>query len=131
MKLRAATSADVPFIVGIEHSPEFREYISAWTMEEHAAAMHDLDALYLIALGDSGNALGYVILSGLESGHRNIELKRVAVQSPGQGHGKQAEFDTEPHNLRGIVEGEEASANESKEANLEREKPDQAAGSPP
>jgi diamine N-acetyltransferase len=89
MQLRAATEADVPFIVVTEHSPQFREYIGTWTSEEHLAAMRDPDTRYFIALNDAGSELGYAILRGLSSEHRNIELKRVVMRSPGQGHGRQ------------------------------------------
>jgi diamine N-acetyltransferase len=89
MKLRTVTRADVPFIVGTEHAPELREYIGTWTSEEHAAAMCDPDTHYLIALEDSGKPVGYIILRGLQSEHRNIELKRVVMISPGRGYGKE------------------------------------------
>jgi RimJ/RimL family protein N-acetyltransferase len=88
--LRESSIDDLPFIVGVEHAPEFREYIGTWTQEEHAAAMHDPDTRYLIVLGNSANALGYVILRGLKSEHHNIELKRIALRAPGKGHGRQA-----------------------------------------
>ena len=89
MELKAATEADVPFIVEIEDSSEFREYIGKWTAEEHIGALRDSDTSYLIALDPSGSQIGYVILRGLESEHRSIELKRVAMLLPGQGNGKQ------------------------------------------
>jgi len=89
MNLRTATTADISFIIGIEHSPEFHEYIGRWTNEEHVAEMRNPDTRYLIALDDSGDSIGYIILRGLQSEHRNIELKRIVVQSPGQGHGRQ------------------------------------------
>ena len=87
--LREATPADISFIVQIEHAPAFREYIGTWTHEEHANAMGDPDARYLVALDDSENAVGYVILRGIRSEHRNIELKRIVIHSPGRGYGKQ------------------------------------------
>jgi RimJ/RimL family protein N-acetyltransferase len=90
MQLRPATEADLPFIVETEHAPMFSEYIGRWTSEEHAAAMREADTRYFIAQDDSGNALGYVILRGVQSEHRNIELKRVVMHSPGHGYGKQA-----------------------------------------
>jgi diamine N-acetyltransferase len=90
MQLRIGTKADIPFIVAIEHSPVFHEYIGRWTSEEHAEAFGDPDTRYLIALDDSGDPLGYIILRGLQSEHRSLELKRVVMQSPGQGHGKLA-----------------------------------------
>jgi diamine N-acetyltransferase len=88
MDLRAATEADISFIVEIEHSPEFHEYIAKWTVEEHQAALRDPNTGYLIALDSSGSQIGYVILRGLESEHRTIELIRVAMRLPGQGSGK-------------------------------------------
>ena len=90
MTLRDATTADIPFIVNIEHRPEFREYIGNWTSEEHAAAMRDSDIRYMIAIGDNGVAIGYIILRGLRSEHRNMELKRIVISRPGQGQGKHA-----------------------------------------
>ena len=89
MHLREGTPADISFIVAVEHAPEFREYIGNWTYDEHAAAMHDPDTRYFIALDDSEKAVGYVILRGLQSEHRNLELKRIVMHSPGRGHGKQ------------------------------------------
>jgi diamine N-acetyltransferase len=89
MKLRAATPADIPFIIVTEHSPDLREFTGAWTSEEHAAAMSDPNTHYLIALDDSGNAIGYIILRGLRSEHRGIELQRIVMTSPGRGHGKE------------------------------------------
>jgi diamine N-acetyltransferase len=89
MHLREATPADISFIVAVEHAPEFREHIGTWTHDEHATAMRDPDVRYFIALDDSENAVGYVILRGLQSEHRNIELKRVVMHSPGRGHGRQ------------------------------------------
>lgn len=89
MKLRTATRADIPFIVGTEHAPDLREYIGTWTSEEHETAMCNPDTHYLIALEDSGKPVGYVILRGLQSAHRNIELKRIVMTSPGRGHGKE------------------------------------------
>ncbi len=89
MELRAAAETDIPFIVETEHSPEFREYIGVWTNEEHISAMRDPDTRYLTALDDTGNRIGYIILRGILSEHRNFELKRVVMRSPGRGHGQQ------------------------------------------
>ncbi len=88
MKLIAGTNADISFITRIEHAPEFREYIGTCTAEEHAAAMNNPDTQYLTAFDEAGNAIGYIILRGIQSEHRNIELKRIVIQSPGCGYGK-------------------------------------------
>lgn len=88
MELKEATETDLPFIIETEHSPEFRECIGRWAIEEHAAAMRDPDTRYLIALDDSGKKLGYAIVRGLQSEHHSIELKRIVIQPPGRGHGR-------------------------------------------
>lgn len=89
MRLRAATAEDIPFIFETEHLPQFREYIGQWTRDEHEAAMRDSDTRYYIAIGDSGDSLGYAILCGLQSEHRNVELKRIVIRTPGLGFGRQ------------------------------------------
>ncbi len=53
--------------------------------------MTDPDAAHWIVEADpDGRAVGYVILSGLESPHRNIEFKRVALAERGAGLGREA-----------------------------------------
>ena len=89
MRLQEATEADIPFIIEIEHAPEFREYIGRWTSSEHAAAMHDSDTRYFLAMDDGNERIGHVILRGLQSEEHNFELKRVVMRAPGRGHGRQ------------------------------------------
>lgn len=86
--LREATETDVPWIVEVEYSPEFREYIGRWTSDEHAQAMRDPDTRYFIAVDDSNEPLGYVILRGLQAEHHNVELKRIVMRSPGRSYGR-------------------------------------------
>jgi RimJ/RimL family protein N-acetyltransferase len=89
MHLQEATEADIPFIVEVEHAPEFREYVVRWTNTEHTAAMRDSDTRYFLAMNDGNEPVGYVILRGLQSEDRNFELKRVVVRAPGRGYGRQ------------------------------------------
>ena len=90
MRLRQATSADLDFIIETESSPQFREFIGQWSREEHTIALSNPDVRYFIALDNSESRVGYIILRGLSSEHRSIELKRIVMQFPGHGHGKQA-----------------------------------------
>jgi diamine N-acetyltransferase len=90
IRLREATEADIPWIVETECMPEFRTSVGRWTSDEHASAMRDPDTRYFMVADDSAEPLGYAILRGLKSGHSNIELKRIAMRSPGHGTGKQA-----------------------------------------
>jgi RimJ/RimL family protein N-acetyltransferase len=89
MYLREANETDIPLIVKLEHAPEANQYVSQWTREEHCAAMRNPDTRYFVAEDNSNTWLGYIILHGLQSEHHNIELKRIVVHSPGQGHGRQ------------------------------------------
>ena len=88
MDWRPASLEDIPFIVTVEHAPSNREFIGRFTEAEHAAAIIHPDYRYFLALADSGEPVGYTILRGFQFEHRNIELKRIAVASPGQGHGR-------------------------------------------
>lgn len=90
IRLRDATETDIPWIVETECMPEFRTFIGRWTRDEHTSAMLDPDTRYFMVEDDSAEPLGYAILRGLLSSHRNIELKRIVIRLPGQGNGKQA-----------------------------------------
>jgi diamine N-acetyltransferase len=89
MNVREATEADIPAIIEIEHTPEYREYIGQWSYEEHAQTMREIGTRYFLALDESNAIVGYAILRGVESEHRNLELKRVAMRLPGHGSGRQ------------------------------------------
>jgi diamine N-acetyltransferase len=86
--LRDAIPSDIDSIIEIEHSPEFREYIGQWTSEEHSREMNDPGTRYFLALDDNESVIGYAILRGIRSEHRNLELKRITMRSPGRGHGR-------------------------------------------
>jgi RimJ/RimL family protein N-acetyltransferase len=48
----------------------------------------DHDALYFVAEGQVREITGFAILLGLESEHKSLELKRIAVRKPNQGVGR-------------------------------------------
>ena len=84
MQLIRAEPSDLPFILALEGRPEFHALVGAWTREQHEAALADPDMRYLIIAGRAG----FVILRGLASAERSIEVKRVIVAEPGQGTGR-------------------------------------------
>ena len=57
--------------------------------EDHQSSMKDEDFGYFIVEAD-GRPTGFAILSGLASENRSILIKRVAVSTPGHGHGREA-----------------------------------------
>jgi diamine N-acetyltransferase len=88
MIIRAALPADVPQIVAIEQIPEYRNYIGAWSAEEHLRAMANADNEYFVAHGDGATVEGFAILQGIQSGHHSLHLKRIAVRTPNRGFGR-------------------------------------------
>ncbi|HEX4581058.1 MAG TPA: GNAT family N-acetyltransferase [Acidobacteriaceae bacterium] len=88
MIIRAARPGDILDIVAIEQIPEFRSYIGSWTAEEHHRAMADPDTEYFVACSEEGTVEGFAILQGIESKHRSIHLKRIAVRTPNRGFGR-------------------------------------------
>jgi diamine N-acetyltransferase len=88
MSIRAGRLTDIPEIMAIEQIPEYREYIGSWTYEEHRSAMESADAEYLIAVLDDA-LVGFAILQGIGSEHRSVLLKRIAVNVPKRGLGRE------------------------------------------
>jgi RimJ/RimL family protein N-acetyltransferase len=86
--VRPATKKDIEWIVSQEQRPEFEPFIHRWSLEEHERNLADPDKLYLIAFDSSGSPIAFVILGGLSSEARSIELVRMAVSKPGAGIGK-------------------------------------------
>jgi RimJ/RimL family protein N-acetyltransferase len=88
MMIRAAVPGDIPHIVSIEQIPEFRSYIGSWTADEHGRAMADPDTEYFVASGEAAAVEGFSILQGIQSEHRSMHLKRIAVRTPNRGVGR-------------------------------------------
>jgi ribosomal protein S18 acetylase RimI-like enzyme len=86
--VRPATENDIEWIVSQEQRPEFESFIHRWSLEEHERNLVDPDKLYLIAVDGSGSPLAFVILGGLSSKARSIELVRMAVSRPDVGLGQ-------------------------------------------
>jgi RimJ/RimL family protein N-acetyltransferase len=89
MIIRAALPEEVPQIVAIEQIPEYRSCIGTWTAEEHLRAMADIDNEYFVACGTDDAVEGFAILQGIQSEHRSLHLKRIAVGVPGRGCGRE------------------------------------------
>jgi RimJ/RimL family protein N-acetyltransferase len=88
MKLRAATAADVDFIVAQEERPDYAGFIVRWPRSLHETNLEDPRLRYLIAERDDGTVAGYAILT--LSAHRAIELTRIVMAHPGRGDGRAA-----------------------------------------
>jgi RimJ/RimL family protein N-acetyltransferase len=85
-ELRRATSADLPFLLGLERRYSALGFVGTDSESLHNERMASSGASYLI-VEDSGRPAGFVILCGLDSVNRCVELKRIMVDPPGKGVG--------------------------------------------
>lgn len=88
MRIDAGLPADVPAIAAIEQMPEYRSYIGSWSADEHLRMMASSDNEYFVARDAAGAVEGFAILQGVQSEHRNLHLKRIAVRAPNRGVGR-------------------------------------------
>jgi len=89
ISLRRATPGDLKFLMTLEEETCRKGYTGTDPVEEHERAMLDEDFGYFIVEAE-GRTAGFAILSGLASDNRSILIKRVAVSTPGHGHGREA-----------------------------------------
>ena len=88
MRLRPATEKDIAWIVGQEARADMAAFIHRWPADRHRACLADADYSYLIAEPGGGGVVGYLILRGLGSAERSIELVRILAAEQGQGIGR-------------------------------------------
>lgn len=86
MKLRAATEADIDFIMRTERLPGYERTVGRWSANEHAAEMARASSRYLIG-EEKSEAVGFAILQTLDDPAGNIYLKRIAVTRQAEGIG--------------------------------------------
>ena len=89
MQLRRASINDLPYLTSLERFFCELNFIGADPLSVHEQCVHDQDHLYWIVESE-GQPAGYIILCGLSSANRSLELKRIAIAEPGRGLGRQA-----------------------------------------
>ncbi|HET6671420.1 MAG TPA: GNAT family protein [Pyrinomonadaceae bacterium] len=91
IELRRTTDKDLSFVLAAESDEENRPFITAWPEEKHRGAMDDANIQHLIIESIPNNQpVGFVILAGLQSEHRNIEFMRIVITEKGKGYGRAA-----------------------------------------
>ena len=89
IELRPTVPSDLAAVLKIEGDPEVSPWITCWPLERHLAALTSPDEAHLSVF--SANRLaGFVLLAGLDSPDRVIELRRIAVADRGGGIGRAA-----------------------------------------
>jgi diamine N-acetyltransferase len=95
MNLRCTTPDDLRFLTEIEQRFGELGFVHSDDVCTHQRQMNDPDyAYYTVEQGE--NLAGYVIMRGLTSTNRSLELKRIVIAEPGHGLGRQV--------LRGVID---------------------------
>ncbi|MEW5977800.1 MAG: GNAT family protein [Acidobacteriota bacterium] len=87
MNLRLATLDDLPFLLDLEARFRSLGFVGGDPAEVHQCQMVDSDCRYWV-VEQEGRGAGYVILRGLTSPNRTLELKRIVIADPGKGLGR-------------------------------------------
>ncbi|MFT9497949.1 GNAT family N-acetyltransferase [Anaerosolibacter sp.] len=89
--LRTTVESDLDYVLEAEQGPENSPYVAQWSRTQHQEAMKDSDILHLVIEDRmEKRAVGYIIIAGLESTHRSMELKRIVVTDKGKDYGREA-----------------------------------------
>jgi diamine N-acetyltransferase len=87
MTLRRASIQDVTFIVALEQKFRGHNLVGSDDVATHERQMNDPDCQYwIVEHGDS--PAGHIILRGIQSVDRSVELKRIVISEPGRGLGR-------------------------------------------
>jgi diamine N-acetyltransferase len=91
VRLRPTMQSDLPYVLSLEQDEQNLPFITPWDRTQHEAAIRFPDFRHFIIEGGEGlDAVGFLILIGCRSQHQSLELKRMVVQSKGQGYGRAA-----------------------------------------
>ena len=80
-------AAHVPFCMATERLAGYERLVGRWDEARHRAALADGRHAYFIGQ-DAGEPVGFVIVRDWGAPERVALIKRIAVTSPGGGHGR-------------------------------------------
>ncbi|ASA24624.1 GNAT family N-acetyltransferase [Paenibacillus donghaensis] len=87
MDIRRTAVEDLDFVLEVEQDELNRHYVAQWSRGQHKASLTDGDFLHLTMLEKTGERLGYVLISGLQDRNLAVCLRRIVIQTKGQGYG--------------------------------------------
>jgi ribosomal protein S18 acetylase RimI-like enzyme len=87
--LRRTTSADLDFVLALEHHPDQAPFIGQWTRDEHLATIERADREHLI-IEAAGGPVGYLIGYDVRTAGYGIYIKRIAIAEKSRGIGRAA-----------------------------------------
>ncbi|RZT97903.1 GNAT family N-acetyltransferase [Rivibacter subsaxonicus] len=89
VRLRPTMLSDLDDVIEIENDAANLPFITPWERTQHEGAVRFPDFRhFIVEAGPGFERAGFVILQGCRSQHRSVELKRIVLQSKGQGLGR-------------------------------------------
>jgi RimJ/RimL family protein N-acetyltransferase len=89
LHLRRAVAAELDLVLAAESDPEAARFILRWSRAQHEQALDDPDQGHLLVTDDD-RPVGFVLLAGILSDSRSVEIRRIVVSPRGTGLGRQA-----------------------------------------
>lgn len=89
LKLRDTLAQDLPEVLAIESDADVARWVTAWPAERHRSAISAPDEAHM-AFCRRGAVVGYLLLAGICSPERSVELRRIALSARGEGLGATA-----------------------------------------
>jgi RimJ/RimL family protein N-acetyltransferase len=87
LQLVQGAADDIAFVMAAERLPGYDELVGRWSEAQHRAALADGRHAYFLARLESRD-IGFAIVRDWASPERTACIKRLAVSSPGRGHGR-------------------------------------------
>ena len=93
LRLRPTMLSDLDFVAAVETDQRNLPFISPWERTQHEGALRFPDFRHFIVEAGVthpvwGERDGFVILQGCRNPHKSVELKRLVLQTKGQGLGR-------------------------------------------
>ncbi len=89
LRIHPSATSDLGYVIDLEQSEENKRFILPWSRPEHERALLDPD-IYHAVVEDASAPVGFVIVAGLRSLQRSIELRRLVVGRKRRGYGRRA-----------------------------------------
>jgi RimJ/RimL family protein N-acetyltransferase len=81
--------SDLDFVITVETDGRNLPFITPWERTQHESAVRFPDFRhFIIEAGPDYERTGFVILQGCRNPHKSVELKRIVLQTKGQGLGR-------------------------------------------
>ncbi|HEY1393346.1 MAG TPA: GNAT family protein [Methylibium sp.] len=89
VRLRPTMLSDLDYVQSVERDEHNQPFITPWERTQHEGAVRFPDFRHFIVEAGAGTEpVGFVILQGCRNPNASVELKRIVLQTKGQGLGR-------------------------------------------